>query len=199
MRQLAELLSDRGVAEPALRQGRHRPDRSRAPTQSTRPTSAAPSTPPARRPRCGSWPGRPATDSDRISVYALGEGTIHAMALAGDTSPGAPKIHSLGLLQPLAGRYLDIITNRVRAADASRRRRAVDTTWRGRRRRGAHQGHRARQAARGARRNPQPGQRQGRRGSRQDRSAGAGRRDPRGHAGVADVFGLRRAGQLRRL
>jgi uncharacterized protein len=40
------------------------------------------------------------------------------MSLATDATPGAPKIHSLGLLQPLPGRYLDIITNRVRA-DAS--------------------------------------------------------------------------------
>jgi hypothetical protein len=36
------------------------------------------------------------------------------MSLATDTAPGAPRIHSLGLLQPLPGRYLDIITNRVR-------------------------------------------------------------------------------------
>ncbi len=58
---------------------------------------------------------QPATDADRISVYALGEGTVHAMALAGDTGDGAPKVHSLGLFQPLPGRYLDIITNRVTA------------------------------------------------------------------------------------
>ena len=51
-------------------------------------------------------------------MYGLGEGTIHAMTLATDTTPGAPKIHSLGLFQPLPGRYLDIITNRVRG-DAS--------------------------------------------------------------------------------
>ncbi len=57
---------------------------------------------------------QPGTDKSRISVYAVGEGAIHAMALATDTAPGAPKIHSLGLLQPLPGRYLDIITNRVR-------------------------------------------------------------------------------------
>ncbi|EHB55349.1 putative secreted protein [Mycolicibacterium rhodesiae JS60] len=59
--------------------------------------------------------GQSGTDSDHISVYALGEGTVHAMALADDTSAGAPKIHALGLLQPLAGRYLDLITNRVKA------------------------------------------------------------------------------------
>ena len=62
---------------------------------------------------------------DRISVYALGEGAIHAMALAGDalagdapagdTVPAAPQIHSLGLLQPLAARYLDLISSRVNA------------------------------------------------------------------------------------
>ena len=61
---------------------------------------------------------QPGTDKNRLSVYAVGEGAIHAMTLASDTSPGAPKIHSLGLLQPLSGRYLDIITNRVRS-DAS--------------------------------------------------------------------------------
>jgi uncharacterized protein len=61
---------------------------------------------------------QPGTDKARISVYGHGEGAIHAMTLAGDTTPGAPKIHSLGLFQPLPGRYLDIITNRVRG-DAS--------------------------------------------------------------------------------
>jgi hypothetical protein len=61
---------------------------------------------------------QPGTDKGRISVYGLGEGAVHAMSLAVDTTPGAPKIHSLGLFQPLPGRYLDIITNRVRA-DAS--------------------------------------------------------------------------------
>jgi hypothetical protein len=57
--------------------------------------------------------GQPRTD--RISVYALGEGTMHAMALADDTSSDAPRIHSLGLFQPLPARYLDIITSRVDA------------------------------------------------------------------------------------
>lgn len=57
--------------------------------------------------------GKNQTDANRISVYALGEGTMHAMALADDDSAGAPRIHSLGLLQPLPGRYLDLITGRV--------------------------------------------------------------------------------------
>ena len=59
------------------------------------------------------------TDADRISVYALGEGTIHAMSLAGDPSAGAPRIHSLGLLAPLPARYLDLITGRVNADAAA--------------------------------------------------------------------------------
>jgi hypothetical protein len=58
---------------------------------------------------------RPATDKSRLSVYGLGEGTVHAISLGADTARDAPKIHSLGLFQPLAGRYLDIITARVRS------------------------------------------------------------------------------------
>src|SRR4029078_4432534 len=57
---------------------------------------------------------QPGTDKAKISVYRLGEGTIHALTLATDTTPGAPKIHSLGLFQPLSGRYLDIINKRER-------------------------------------------------------------------------------------
>jgi uncharacterized protein len=65
---------------------------------------------------------KPGTEKAHISVNARGEGTVHAMALATDTAPDAPKVHSLGLFQPLSGRYLDIITARVRnsvEADAS--------------------------------------------------------------------------------
>ena len=59
---------------------------------------------------------QPATDKSRISVYGLGEGTVHALTLAVDTAPDAPKIHSLALLQPLSGRYLDIISRRVQGS-----------------------------------------------------------------------------------
>jgi uncharacterized protein len=41
------------------------------------------------------------------------------MNLADDTDAAAPKIHSLGLLQPLSARYLDQITERVRNDVAS--------------------------------------------------------------------------------
>ena len=53
----------------------------------------------------GALPRRPAghRQGPASRSTALGEGTIHAMALAADTTPGAPKIHSLGLFQPLSG------------------------------------------------------------------------------------------------
>lgn len=114
MRQLAEFLSDHGIA--SLRYDKVG-------------TGATGLGPHADRPRdVGSavytagaksavrfLAAQPGTDAGRISVYALGEGTVHAMALADDTSTGAPKIHSLGLLQPLTARYLDLITGRVSA------------------------------------------------------------------------------------
>ena len=54
---------------------------------------------------------RPGTDDQRLSVYAVGEGAVHALALAGEQAP--PRIHSLALLQPLSARYLDLISGRV--------------------------------------------------------------------------------------
>lgn len=60
--------------------------------------------------------GRPGVDRSRISVYGLGEGTVHALIVGVDSAQDAPKIHSLALLQPLSGRYLDIISGRVRAS-----------------------------------------------------------------------------------
>ncbi len=54
------------------------------------------------------------TDKSRISAYGIGEGTLHVLAIATDTAADAPKVHSLGLLQPLPGRYLDLMTVRVR-------------------------------------------------------------------------------------
>ena len=113
-----------GRHQPALRQGRHRQDRPRPLRTNPTDVGSAVYTAGARS-AVRFLAEQPATDTARMSVYALGEGTIHAMSLASDSSPGAPKIHSLGLFQPLPGRYLDIITGRVRAdADA-----AVLSTW----------------------------------------------------------------------
>jgi len=63
---------------------------------------------------------QPGVEKAKLSVYALGEGTIHAMALASDTAAGAPKVHSLALLQPLPGRYLDIISGKLEDDNWSR-------------------------------------------------------------------------------
>ena len=117
MRQLAELLSDRG--ESSLRYDKIGTGKTGLGPYQQRPTDVGTAVYTAGAKAAVRFlAGRPGTDQARISVYAVGEGGVHAMSLASDTSPGAPKIHSLGLLQPLSGRYLDIITNRVRS-DAS--------------------------------------------------------------------------------
>jgi alpha-beta hydrolase superfamily lysophospholipase len=117
MRQLAEQLSDRG--EASLRYDKVGTGKTGLGRYQQRPSdvgSAVYTT--GAKAAARFLAEQPGTDKSRLSVYGLGEGTVHAMTLAADASPGAPKIHSLGLLQPLSGRYLDIITNRVRS-DAS--------------------------------------------------------------------------------
>ena len=112
MRMLAELLSDRGVA--TLRYDKVGTGRTGLGPFQDKPADVVSSVYTSGAKAAVKFLAeRPTTDPERISIYALGEGTIHALALAGDTSPGAPKVHSLGLFQPLPGRYLDIITNRV--------------------------------------------------------------------------------------
>ncbi len=117
MRQLAEQLSDHGVA--SLRYDKIGTGKTDFGPYKLRPAdigSAVYTT--GAKAAARFLADQPGTDKARMSVYALGEGAIHALALASDSSPVAPKIHSLGLFQPLSGRYLDIITNRVRT-DAS--------------------------------------------------------------------------------
>lgn len=110
MRQLAEFLSDRGVA--TLRYDKVGTGATGLGPFSDRPSDvgSAVYTDGAKAAArfLAEQPG-----TARVSAYGLGEGAIHAMTLAGDTSSGAPKIHSLGLLQPLGARYLDLITTRV--------------------------------------------------------------------------------------
>ncbi|WP_221192975.1 hypothetical protein [Mycolicibacterium iranicum] len=123
MRLLAEQLSDRGVA--SLRYDKVGTGRTGLGPFAARPTDVVSAVYTSGAEAAVRFlAGRPATE--RISVYALGEGTIHAMTLAGDTTPGAPKIHSLGLFQPLPGRYLDIITQRVTAGGSPE----TVATWR---------------------------------------------------------------------
>ena len=117
MRQLAELLSDRG--EASLRYDKIGTGKTGLGPFQQRPNEVGSAVYTSGAKAAARYlAGRSGTDKARLSVYAVGEGAVHAMALASDTSPGAPKVHSLGLLQPLSGRYLDIITNRVRS-DAS--------------------------------------------------------------------------------
>lgn len=114
MRQLAELLSERGVA--SLRYDKIGTGKTGLGPYAQRPTDVVSAVYTSGAKAAVRYlADQPGTADDRISVYALGEGTIHAMSLAADTSADAPKIHALGLFQPLSGRYLDIITNRVRA------------------------------------------------------------------------------------
>ena len=117
MRQLAELLSDRG--EASLRYDKIGTGKTGLGPFQQRPNEVGSAVYTSGAKAAARYlADQSGTDKQRISVYAVGEGAVHAMALASDTSPGAPKVHSLGLLQPLSGRYLDIITNRVRS-DAS--------------------------------------------------------------------------------
>jgi uncharacterized protein len=117
MRQLADLLSDKGVA--SLRYDKIGTGKTGLGPYAQRPmdvvsavyTSGA-------KAAVNYLAEQSATEASRISVYAVGEGTVHALSLATDTDVGAPKIHSLALFQPLAGRYLDIVTNRVRSSAA---------------------------------------------------------------------------------
>lgn len=114
MRQLAEYLSDHGIATLRYdKVGTGKTGLGKFKDHPTEVGSAAYST--GARAAIRFLAGRPGVDTARLSVYALGEGTIHAMNLAADTAPDAPKIHALGLFQPLSGRYLDIITGRVHA------------------------------------------------------------------------------------
>ncbi|MGV0577784.1 hypothetical protein ABQE57_01340 [Mycolicibacterium elephantis] len=114
MRQLAELLSERGVA--SLRYDKVGTGKTGLGPYAQRPSDVVSAVyTSGARTALRFLADQPGTDTDRVSVYALGEGTVHAMSLAADTGPEAPKVHALGLFQPLSGRYLDIITNRVRA------------------------------------------------------------------------------------
>ena len=113
MRALAGLLSDRGVA--SLRYDKVGTGRTGLGPYARRPTDVGSSVyTQGARAAIRFLNGQSRTDPNRISVYGHGEGATHALMLATDTSPGAPKVHALGLLEPLAGRYLDLITARLR-------------------------------------------------------------------------------------
>ncbi|MGI9124649.1 MAG: hypothetical protein ACR2JM_07840, partial [Mycobacterium sp.] len=127
MRQLAEFLSGHGVA--TLRYDKVGTGRTGLGPHTDRPSDVGTAVYTAGAKAAVRFLAeQPATDAGRVSVYALGEGTTHAMALADDTSARAPRIHSLGLLQPLAARYLDLITARIDVDLASAVRSGAKTT-----------------------------------------------------------------------
>lgn len=114
MRQLAELLSERGTA--SLRYDKVGTGKTGFGPYASRPLDIVSAVYTAGAKAAVRFlAGQSGTDKERISVYGLGEGAIHALSVAADAAPDAPRVHSLGLLQPLSGRYLDIITERVRA------------------------------------------------------------------------------------
>ncbi|MFV8048179.1 hypothetical protein [Mycobacterium sp. 48b] len=111
MRQLAETLSDKGVA--SLRYDKIGTGATKLGPYEKKPTEVVSGVYTSGAAAALRFlAGQPGTDAGELSIYAVGEGAIHAMTLAG---AGDPKVHSLALFQPLSGRYLDIITNRVRA------------------------------------------------------------------------------------
>ena len=189
MRQLADLLSDRDVA--TLRYDKVGTGKTGLGPYAQRPTDVISATYTSGAKAAVRYlAGQSRTDAARISVYALGEGSIHAMSLATDTGPGVPKVHSLGLFQPLPGRYLDVITNRVRANASPE----ALSTWLAAVDEVRTEGTRFAEPSRGPRRAVEPRQRQRGDRGRQNRSPDAGGQGARGHTGVADVLGLRRPG-----
>lgn len=114
MRALAGLLSDRGIA--SLRYDKVGTGRTGMGPYASRPADVGSAVYTAgAKAAIRFLSGLPRTDPNKISVYGHGEGATHALMLATDKSGDAPKIHALGLLEPLAGRYLDLITTRLRA------------------------------------------------------------------------------------
>jgi dienelactone hydrolase len=68
---------------------------------------------------------QPAVDPDKLGVIGHSEGALFALLLAAGTDPPnsgpgpLPAVHALGLLEPLAERYLDVLTVQVEAQIAA--------------------------------------------------------------------------------
>ena len=58
-------------------------------------------------------------DPARLAVVGHSEGALFALLLASGTGGSAPRVHALALLEPLSGRYLDVITAQVQASVTS--------------------------------------------------------------------------------
>ena len=60
-------------------------------------------------------PAQRGVDSGRLAVIGHSEGALFALLLATGAAGPAPRIHALGLFEPLPIRYLDIISIQVKA------------------------------------------------------------------------------------
>jgi hypothetical protein len=58
-------------------------------------------------------------NDDRLAVFGHSEGALFALLLATGHAGSAPKVHALGLFEPLSIRYLDVITVQVDAQVAA--------------------------------------------------------------------------------
>jgi acetyl esterase/lipase len=59
--------------------------------------------------------GRPGVDTAHLSLWGHSEGGLYALLLATGAASGTPAAHSLGLLEPLSLRFLDVIDEQVSA------------------------------------------------------------------------------------
>lgn len=111
MRQLAEYLSGRNIA--SLRYDKVGTGKTGLGPYAPNPTAVGSGVyTTGAKAAMGFLAAEPGSEPAALSVFALGEGTVHAMRLAGEADP--TRIQALGLLQPLSGRYLDTITTRVK-------------------------------------------------------------------------------------
>jgi acetyl esterase/lipase len=59
--------------------------------------------------------GRPGVDTSKLMVVGHSEGALFALLLATGGAGDAPAVHSLGLIEPLSRRYLDVLREQVAA------------------------------------------------------------------------------------
>lgn len=56
---------------------------------------------------------RPGVDSRQLSIYGHSEGALFALLVATDHAKHTPPVQSLGLIEPLSKRYLDVLSEQV--------------------------------------------------------------------------------------
>jgi pimeloyl-ACP methyl ester carboxylesterase len=61
-------------------------------------------------------------DRNRLAVIGHSEGALFALLVATGTAGPAPRVHAIGLLEPLSLRYLDVIAKQIQAQVSAARR-----------------------------------------------------------------------------